>query len=149
MMKTLHVVLRPAMAICLSVAQLLSYLVCNRTWVLSESPYLLSLGVALMTASVLLWASASVHCQRAVSVDELATSGPFQYVRHPIYVSVYLLCAGLGFAFFTWLHFLVLAVFIPLWWLECKREEEEMREKYGTEYVAYQERTDMFIPRVL
>jgi protein-S-isoprenylcysteine O-methyltransferase Ste14 len=39
-------------------------------------------------------------------------------------------------------------VFIPLWWLECKSEEKEMKERYGEEFATYQERTDMFIPGV-
>jgi protein-S-isoprenylcysteine O-methyltransferase Ste14 len=137
------------MAICLAVAQYLSYAVGNRTAVLTSRLYLLLLGTVLVVAGVLLFFAASFHCQRAANADNLATGGPFAYIRHPIYVSMYLLCAGLGFTFFTWLHFLVLVLFAPLWWLECKSEEEEMREEYGEEYVAYQRRTDMFIPGVL
>lgn len=148
-MKVLHVVLRPALAIGLAAAQFSSGVVGNRRSIFTTSPYLLSLGVALIVAGVSLLVAASIHCQRAVRADELTTSGPFKHIRHPIYVSVYLLSAGLGFVFFTWLHFLVLALFAPLWWLECKREEEEMRAEYGEEYVAYQGRTSMFIPSIL
>lgn len=148
-MRVLHAALRPALAIGLAAAQFLSGVVGNRRSVFTSSPYLLSLGVALIVAGVSLWIAASIHCQRAVRAGELATSGPFKQIRHPIYVSIYLLSAGLGLVFFTWLHFLVLAMFAPLWWLECKREEEEMRAEYSEEYVAYQRRTSMFIPGVL
>lgn len=148
-MKVLHIGLRPAMAISLSAAQFLSYVIGNRTSVFTGNLYLVLFGAGFIVAGVLLWVVASVHCQRAASVDKLATSGPFKYIRHPIYVSIYLLLAGLGFIFFTWLHFLVLVIFAPLWWLQCKSEEEKMREEYGEEYITYQERTTMFIPGVL
>ena len=79
----------------------------------------------------------------------MAMSGPYRVIRHPIYASVLLLTAGMGLVFFTWLHFLVLAVFAPLWWLECMREEEAMMERFGDAYVEYRERTAMLIPRLL
>lgn len=148
-MKVLHVALRPGLGLFLAGAQFLSSTVENRTSAFTSSPYILSLGVVLIIASVALWVAASVHLQRAIEADKLATSGPFAYIRHPIYVSVYLLSAGLGFIFFTWLHFLVLVIFAPLWWIECKSEERAMQDKYGEKYISYQEHTSMFIPGIL
>ena len=148
-MKVLHKLLRPAMALCLAAAQYLSNILGNRNSVFSSNPYLVWFGVILIVAGVLLLWRASVHCQRSVSAEKLAKSGPYKYIRHPIYVSMYLLCIGLGFVFFTWLHFLVLALFIPLWWIESKSEENEMRWEYGEEYITYQERTCMIIPGIL
>lgn len=141
-MEVIHVVLRPAFAICLFLSQFTS----NRTSFFTDDPYLLSLGAVFIVAGLSLLIAASIHLRRA---DEIVTSGPFRYIRHPIYVSIYILSIGLGLIFFAWIWFLVLIVFIPLWWLECKSEEKEMKERYGEEYVAYQERTDMFIPGVL
>jgi protein-S-isoprenylcysteine O-methyltransferase Ste14 len=107
------------------------------------------LGVAITIAGVWLLLVASIHLGRAKETGEMATSGPFRYIRHPIYTGVYLLCIGFGFLFFAWLWFLVMVVFIPLWWLESKEEEKEMLDKYGEKYVEYQERTKMFIPGVV
>jgi protein-S-isoprenylcysteine O-methyltransferase Ste14 len=61
---------------------------------------------------------------------------------------MYVLSAGLGFVFFAWLWFLVMVAFIPLWSLECKKEEKEMIELYGPRYIDYQKRTGMFFPKV-
>jgi len=144
-MVVLHAVLRPALGICLFLSQFTS----SRTSFFTDNPYLLSLGAVFIIAGVSLCIAASIHLQRVDGTDEIATSGPFRYIRHPIYVSIYLLSTGLGFVFFAWVWFLVLIVFIPLWWLECKNEEKEMSERYGEEYAAYQERTEMFIPRIL
>jgi protein-S-isoprenylcysteine O-methyltransferase Ste14 len=103
--------------------------------------------VVITIAGVILLIAASIHLERAKEIGVMATSGPFHYIRHPIYASIYLLVIGLGFLFFAWLWFLVIVVFIPLWWCESKEEEKEMLEKYGEKYVDYQERTKMFIPR--
>jgi len=64
----------------------------------------------------------------------------------PSAASVILLSIGLGCVFFTWLHFLVLAAFAPLWCLECRSEEEEMMDRFGEAYAAYRERTAMLMP---
>jgi protein-S-isoprenylcysteine O-methyltransferase Ste14 len=105
--------------------------------------------MVLILAGLFLFVKAARHCQRAIHAESFATGGPFEYIRHPIYASMYLLCAGLGLVFFTWLHFLVLVVFLPLWWIECKREEEAIRRKHGEKYARYQEHTSMIIPGVL
>jgi protein-S-isoprenylcysteine O-methyltransferase Ste14 len=142
-MKLVHVFLRPGFAICLFLSQFTS----NRNSFFTDNLYMILLGVVLTIAGVSLWLVASIHLGRAK--DRIATSGPFQYIRHPIYMSIYLLTFGFGFLFFAWIWFLVMMVFIPLWWLECRDEEKQMLEKFGEEYLDYQERTKMFVPGVI
>ena len=144
-MKILHAVLRPGFGICLFLSQLTS----NRNTIFTDNLYIIVLGVLITIAGVSLCLAASIHLGRAKEAGKMATSGPFQYIRHPIYTSIYLISIGFGFLFFAWIWFLVMVVFIPLWWLESKEEEKEMLEKYGKEYVDYQERTKMFVPRVV
>jgi len=141
----LHWLLRPGLGAALLAAQFLG----GRETLFTESPYLIGLGVLLLAGGIGLWAAASVHCSRATNAGEIATTGPYRRIRHPIYASVLLLCLGIGFVFFTWLHVLVLAIFAPLWWLEARCEEEEMTERFGDAYTAYQERTAMLIPGLL
>ena len=143
--KILFVLLRLAFAICLFLSQLAS----PRETLFTQNPYLLALGVLFVLAGVLLWISAGRHLNQAQLAGEFATAGPFKYVRHPVYISMYILSAGLGFLFFTPLWFLVLAAFLPLWYLECRREEQEMEELYGEEYTEYQKKTGMLIPKIV
>ena len=42
----------------------------------------------------------------------------------------------------------VLLAFAPLWYLECMDEEHQMVETYGQDYVAYQQYTGMFFPKI-
>jgi len=144
-MKILHLVLRPGFGICLFLSQFTS----DRYTFLTDNPSIVILGVVITAAGISLWLVSSAHLKQAQKAGKIATSGPFQYIRHPIYASVYLISFGLGLIFFAWIWFVVMAVFFPLWWLESKEEEKEMLGKYGENYGAYQKRTKMFIPGVL
>lgn len=140
--QVLHLLLRPAFALALFGSQFTS----QRGSLFSANPFLLALGGATILGGLWLWAAASIHLRRA---DGVAKSGPFRQVRHPIYVSIYLLSIGLGLLFFAWAWFLVLALFAPLWWIEAEREEQGMLARHGAAYRAYQARTKRFIPYVL
>jgi protein-S-isoprenylcysteine O-methyltransferase Ste14 len=141
----LHVALRPAFAVCLFLSQFIS----SRTSFFTDNRYVLGAGAALTAAGIALWAAAAIHLRVAQRAERVATSGPFHAIRHPIYASIYVLSIGLGLMFFAWTWFLVLVIFFPLWYRECRMEEEEMEERYGEAYATYRERTKMFIPGVL
>jgi protein-S-isoprenylcysteine O-methyltransferase Ste14 len=137
-------VLRPAFGFFLFLSQFTA----SRTSLFTESVPLLLLGVALVIAGNWLWISASIHLRRATALNVIAVEGPYKHIRHPIYVSIYLLSLGLGFIFFAWLWFGVLLVFAPLWYLECMEEERQMLEIYGQDYITYQQRTGLFLPKI-
>ena len=130
--KILHAVLRPSFGFCLFLSQFTS----NRDALFTGNRYLLFWGIFLFTGGILLWITASLHLQNTIKEKEIAISGPFKYIRHPI-SSIYILSIGLGLIFFSWLWFIVMIVFAPLWFLECKEEEKEMIKFYGQKYIDY------------
>lgn len=144
MPRWLSAVLRPAFGLFLFLAQFTA----TRGTLFTANVYVLGLGIVLILASFWLWGSASVHLQRAMQQGVIAQTGPYRAIRHPIYTSIYIFSAGLGCLFFAWLWFGVLFAFAPLWYLECREEERQLRAMHGQAYVAYQQRTGMFSPRV-
>ena len=90
-----------------------------------------------------------IDLRRAREARIVATTGPYGAIRHPIYASMYLISIGMGLVFFAWLWFVVLIAFLPLWWLEARTEEREMRAAFGEAYTHYQARTPMFIPGLI
>lgn len=76
---------------------------------------------------------------------ELVTSGPYAYVRHPIYTGM--LLAMLGSAIcesaLWWLPLVLLGLYFLY---SAQREEKLMREQFPRQYPAYMERTKMLIP---
>lgn len=76
---------------------------------------------------------------------ELVTSGPYAYVRHPIYTGM--LLAMLGSAICESALWWVPLVLFGLYFLySAQREEKLMREQFPRQYPAYMERTKMLIP---
>ncbi|HLB75907.1 MAG TPA: isoprenylcysteine carboxylmethyltransferase family protein, partial [Candidatus Dormibacteraeota bacterium] len=78
----------------------------------------------------------------------LETSGPYELVRHPIYLGE--IIAGLGLVIPTLfsLHAIVFAVFVGAQLVRTYFEERVLRSTYA-EYAAYTRRTHRLIPFVL
>lgn len=143
-MRFISTILRPAFGLFLFLSQFTA----TRSTLFTANPYVLGLGVVLVAAGMWLWVSASRHLQRATQQGGIAQTGPYRYIRHPIYASIYLLSLGLGCIFFAWASFGVLLAFAPLWILECRAEERQMTVSHGEAYLAYQKQTGMLFPKL-
>jgi len=139
-----HMLLRPAFAVCLFLSQFAND---RSTW-FTDNTIMIILGVMLVFAGVLLSAWATLWLRRTASSEGLTASGPFKYVRHPVYTSINILCLGLGLMFFAWLWFVVMIIFVPFWYLEGREEEKQMAEVHGQKYAGYKARTGMFLPKI-
>ena len=80
----------------------------------------------------------------------IVESGPYKYARNPMLTGVFLLLFGIGFAIKSLslvLIFTPLYVLANLWELK-EIEEPELLRRLGEDYLAYRERTPMFIPGI-
>jgi protein-S-isoprenylcysteine O-methyltransferase Ste14 len=79
---------------------------------------------------------------------ELVTSGPYRYVRHPIYSGI--LLALLGTAFATNPYLLILVVLAGAYFVYSATVEERlMTDSFPAQYGQYKAGTKMLIPFVL
>jgi protein-S-isoprenylcysteine O-methyltransferase Ste14 len=79
---------------------------------------------------------------------ELATTGPYAYVRHPQYVGFILVMFGF---LLQWPTLLTLAMFPVLVWMYvrlARTEEAEVRGVFDGEYESYAARTPAWLPRL-
>lgn len=82
----------------------------------------------------------------------LITSGPFSYVRNPLYLGNMLLYAGVGvmsMALYPWLLVIAIVWFYIQYYLIVTKEEEYLIERFGSEYEEYRLNVRRFIPRVI
>jgi protein-S-isoprenylcysteine O-methyltransferase Ste14 len=79
---------------------------------------------------------------------QLVTSGPYAYVRHPIYSGVILATLGSGLIAGGWWFFIFITT-VGYFAYSAPIEEKILTEQFPTEYLAYKARTKMLIPYIL
>jgi protein-S-isoprenylcysteine O-methyltransferase Ste14 len=67
---------------------------------------------------------------------QLVTSGPFRWVRHPMYFGAFLAGSGALLLYRTW-TMVFLFLHLPIYVMRAKREEEVLEEEFGDEWRAY------------
>jgi protein-S-isoprenylcysteine O-methyltransferase Ste14 len=120
-----------------------------------HSPVLGAIGAALFASGLLVAVWARIHLGRNWGMPmtqraepELITSGPYRFVRHPIYSG--LLLGLIGTALATDLLGLILAVLLGAYfYYSASVEEKNLAATFPTAYPAYRAATRMLIPFVL
>jgi protein-S-isoprenylcysteine O-methyltransferase Ste14 len=78
---------------------------------------------------------------------QLITSGPFAYVRHPMYLGFWMAALGGLLLYGTWTMVLIL-LGAPVFVKRARREEEALVSVFGDQYEAYQRKVPAFIPHL-
>lgn len=79
---------------------------------------------------------------------ELATTGPYAYVRHPQYVAFIAIMLGFLLQWPTLLTLVMYPVLTGAYVRLARREEQEVQTAFGERYARYAARTPAFIPHV-
>lgn len=81
--------------------------------------------------------------------QKLVTSGPYHYVRHPLYVAFLLFFVGAGTVAGAWIVSVAgTALFVLLMTARLRAEERFLLERFGEVYRDYAARTPRFFPRL-
>ena len=108
------------------------------------------LGVSVSTLGRLAlgtnWASS--HEYQIKTDQTLVTSGVYRYIRHPIYVGVFLVYTGGGLVAQSYLFLFYAVLFVAIGHVWAKREEALLAGSFGSAYMDYIKHTKRFIPFV-
>ena len=113
------------------------------------------IGMALLGFALLQWAQNTLgknwsDTPRMIKEQSLITSGPYQYIRHPIYTAFLLI---LGSTFFSAANWLIGLAWIGMTALEVASrigfEENLMLEYFGDQYREYMKRTGRLLPKLI
>jgi protein-S-isoprenylcysteine O-methyltransferase Ste14 len=77
----------------------------------------------------------------------LATTGPYEYVRHPQYVGFIIIMTGFLFMWPTILTLAMYPVLIIVYTRLAKQEERLVRNEFGITYDDYARKVPAFLPR--
>ncbi|MCK4338768.1 MAG: isoprenylcysteine carboxylmethyltransferase family protein [Candidatus Cloacimonetes bacterium] len=115
--------------------------------ILEKSTLLFILGWFFTVTGFFLWMYVGFYMRKALFNKELIIDGPFKYVRHPMYIGIYIMLSGLGKLFFSWHWFGIMLIFLPIWYFVCKIEEKQMAKIHKEKYLEYKEIVGMFFPK--
>ena len=111
-------------------------------------------GIALGIVGLALYAWSRATLGREWSSDLqmreqhcLVTTGPYAWIRHPIYLALLSFMTSMALVTASWLFIALLAFSIVDLALRMPNEEQMMIQEFGDEYKAYIQRTGRLFPR--
>jgi protein-S-isoprenylcysteine O-methyltransferase Ste14 len=114
----------------------------------------IAVGAAVLSVPFLLWVFRNIGRNISETVltktdHALVTSGPYRWIRHPLYAGSLWMLFSLGLIASNW--FLLLYVTIGLIgfrWLVIPEEEKQLVQAFGDDYRDYQLRTGALFPKL-
>jgi protein-S-isoprenylcysteine O-methyltransferase Ste14 len=126
-----------------------------RLRVLPRDPWIANLGIAITAAGLLfaIWARAYLgrNWSGAVSVKvghQLIRSGPYQWVRHPIYSGMILALIGTAISRGELRGFIAVVLLFIGFTMKSRIEERFITATFGPEYEEYSRTTGGIVPRL-
>jgi protein-S-isoprenylcysteine O-methyltransferase Ste14 len=117
---------------------------------------LVVVGVTLTAAGVALaiWARwrLGANWSSAVTIreqHELIGTGPYRWIRHPIYTGILLGLAGTALVVGEVRGLVGLAVAAAAFYRKARKEETWLNQEFGASFEAHAKQTGMFLPRFL
>ena len=148
----LRVVIFAVIIIILRTPALYNFLVNSHSESFYSNPTINDLGIfiALLGLVFSIWARISLGKNWGMpgtvrEKPDLVTTGPYAYVRHPIYTGV--IAAMLGTTLVTTIFWSIPFIVFSVYFIyNSKREEKDMLEQFPKEYKEYMKHTKFLIP---
>ena len=77
---------------------------------------------------------------------QLVTTGPFRYIRHPVYLGILCFVLGLSFLFRSWIGLVALILMAVGLLFRITDEEAVLHKEFGLEWETYRQQSWRFIP---
>lgn len=112
-------------------------------------------GVVLGFSSLVLWAWAQSALGKQWSTNlqlrkkhRLITTGPYAWIRHPIYTAMLGWGCGVSLITANWTFVLLTLLMIAGLFIRVPKEEQMMIKEFGKGYKKYMQKTGRFVPKL-
>lgn len=113
----------------------------------------IGLALGVLTVPAVYWVLTTLGANVSETVltkhqHQLVTTGPYRWVRHPLYTTGITLFLSLGLMAANWFILLwALVALVGVRLLIIPREEAELLLRFGDDYRRYRDRTGTLLPR--
>jgi protein-S-isoprenylcysteine O-methyltransferase Ste14 len=81
--------------------------------------------------------------------ESLTVTGPYTRTRNPLYLGSAILAGGAAVASHSWTSAIILCIYYAVFYsMVMRREEEELRQRYGAAFDEYARAVPLFFPRM-
>lgn len=113
----------------------------------------LGFGMSSVGIAIAIWARACLGKNWSARVTlkeghELIRSGPYCFIRHPIYTGMLLGACGTAIEIGEWRGVLAVVLMAAAHSRKAMREEIMLRQEFGEDYAAYRKTTGFLLPRL-
>ncbi len=110
--------------------------------------YLISLTFVLWARRTLgrFWGVSTSSQVRLLDDHELIQSGPYAFVRHPMYSGWWACLLGLTLRYPVWAMLLMFVFSLLSFFGRARREEAVLAQRFGSEWTEYRRRTKFILP---
>jgi protein-S-isoprenylcysteine O-methyltransferase Ste14 len=116
-------------------------------WLARPVPRWFAVGAVIVALgeAIRVWAAGHLYKN-----ERVVTSGPYAYVKNPLYLGTLLIMVGLCVAASNyWLLAIALAVFVAYYApFKQRRESDRLRERFGDAWVRYDRAVPAYVPRL-
>ena len=93
-----------------------------------------------------MWGISTSRQVKLLPDHQLIQSGPYAWVRHPMYLGWWVSLTGLVMIYHTWILLVMLIMSLVIFYRRARLEEQVLAEKFGEEWEAYARRSKSLIP---
>jgi protein-S-isoprenylcysteine O-methyltransferase Ste14 len=128
----------------------------GKFWLTAVTPLRLVLSIVFLAfANLLSWTAPRVlgkqwRFDAGLSPDHtLVCNGPYRFLRHPIYTSMFCILLGMGFMVTPlWLFLPAISLFLIGTEIRVRLEDRLLAARFGEEFASYRARVSAYIPFV-
>ena len=100
-----------------------------------------AIGIFIGIWGILIMGIGNFNIQSEVKSDSLITTGPYKWIRNPMYMAVILVYVPIVIQNFSWINALVFIVLFIAILLKIYFEEQFLEERFGDNYLEYKRKT--------